>query len=867
MSATAPVARTFRPPSVWRGIFAVLRHQLRLLLYAPLSYLFMVGFLVALAACVFLIADFYASDEASLRLMLVFLPWVAMVFVPCLAMGLWQGEATDRSAELAATLPLGAGKQVMGKFLAGVVVLLLTLLFTLPLLATVFYLGTPDPWVVFAGYFAAALMLATYFAVALFAAALVGDAVGAFVLGLAALFLLQLLGWDAFARIMGEALPRTAVELVALYSPGTWLREMGSGWIAWSGLAYAVLVTACALWSAAVVVERHRRGTRTLRQRGLGVLRGAAVLAALVVAIAAATLIPGGIDLTAEREFTLHQGSQAVLADLPEGTEVTLYWSASESSVPNAIKAHARRARDLLGTMAARTRGRMTVLEIDPQPDSDQEVEALTHGLRRVPMSSGDSFFLGLTVRHGERRGSLAYLDLRRERLLEYDLAVALQGLTRSRLPRIGVISPLLPPSIAARRPEGLSFMEELKRAYDIAVIPHFSETLPPDLDALLLIDATILRSELLFAVDQFVMGGGGVIAMLDPFLRFKPASNAVNPSPSDEINDLSDLLLRYGLRYQGEAIVGDGSLASPVADQQQARLSFPYWLRLRDEQLAEAHATTADLNEVFLVEPGHFALEDSDRAVALVTTTADSGLRDRTGYGEQTPQVLARSFQADNTPRVLAAALRGPFASAYDNAPEGSQDVLERSTGNPVVLAVADVDWLFDPFSLQSSVLGDQTVTRPLNDNLAFLLNLVEFASGDPGLIAIRSRGRLQRPFTRVARMFKDAEARYRDREVEFADKAAGLESRIAEILELSGARSVDDLPSALRDELKAHYDDLVTVRRAIGTVRHQIRRDIDALGRKVALLNLLAGPVLVVMFAILVAWRRRRRARRNTV
>ena len=78
------------------GTLAVLRHEVRSLLYAPLSYLFLIGFLAGLSVCVFLIADFYSSDEASIRLMLVFLPWVALILVPALAMGMWTGEHNDQ---------------------------------------------------------------------------------------------------------------------------------------------------------------------------------------------------------------------------------------------------------------------------------------------------------------------------------------------------------------------------------------------------------------------------------------------------------------------------------------------------------------------------------------------------------------------------------------------------------------------------------------------------------------------------------------------------------------------------------------------------------------------------------------------------
>ena len=415
------------------AVYAVTRHELRMLLYAPLSYLFLVGFLLALSTCIFLVADFYASDEASIELMLLFLPWVAMILVPALAMGMWTGPGGDGGAELAMTLPTGAGAQVIGKFLAGYGVLLLALLLTWPLAGTVFYLGEPDPGVMAGGYLASALVLAVYFAIALLCAAVAREQVGAFVLGLACLFLLQLLGWDALGRILRDAVPPGVMDSLALYSPNTWLREMGHGWFDMAGLAYFVGLTAAALYGASRVVDGWRTGPWTPARVGRGLAVGAVLIGGVVLTVGVLSRSSSGIALTAEREFTLHDGTVEILNRLPEGTEATLYWSASESSVPTAIKSHARRARTLLRTLADRSSGRLLIREIDPQPDSDEEIEAQRGGLRPVPMSSGDRFFLGLTAEQGGRTASIGYLDTRRERLLEYDLALALNNLGRER--------------------------------------------------------------------------------------------------------------------------------------------------------------------------------------------------------------------------------------------------------------------------------------------------------------------------------------------------------------------------------------------------------------------------------------------------
>lgn len=858
---TAPRSEV-RPIPFARSLGAAVRHEARLLFYSPLTYIFQIGFLTALAAATFLIADFYAGDEASIRPMLVFLPWVALILVPALAMRCWPDSGEDRSLELTFTLPLPLSAVVLGKFLAGYGVLLLTLAFTLALPATATYLGEPDGGAVVAGYLGAALLLGAYYAVALFAAALAREQVGAFVIGAAVLFLLLLLGWDVMARLLQTQAPASAIAVLASYSPAQRLTALSRGLVDFGGVAYFLLLTAAALTGAGWLIAARRRGSLGPRDRLRGLGIGAGVIAATVVLIALADRVPAALDLTEEAEFTLHAGTERILARLPEGTEARVFWSAGEPTVPGAIKSHARRVRDLLGEMAGRAGGRLTVESLDPQPDSDAELAAIQAGIRQVPMSSGDRFYLGATLGQGGRLGRIPYFDIRREGLLEYDLAVALNGLSRTRAPKVGLISPLLPNTVAERDRAGLSFLSELRQAYDIAVIPSFRDGLPEGLDVVILIDATILQRKMLYALDQFLMAGGRMIVLLDPYLRANPASNAVTPEPSAEINDVSDLLLAYGLRYLHGEVVGDEAAAAQVADAQGAPMTYPYWLRLREDSLAAEHPATATLNEVFLVEPGAFAIEDRSRVQALVTSGARSGALDRKAVDQGGPRQLALGFEAAGGPRVLAAAVSGPLESAFETPPDGMDPAgqLRRSGAGAQVFAVADVDWIFDPFALQTVDIGGRNIVRPLNDNLTFLLNLVEVASGDDALISIRSRGRLQRPFTRVAALFAAAEARFREEEADLTRRIAELEARAQSLIREAGAESLDDLPPALQDEMRRMQLELLPARQAQRDIRRQIRQEIDRLGRSLTALNLLAGPLLVLLlWAAVVAWRRR--------
>ena len=846
------------------GFRAVFRHELRMLFFAPLSYLFQIAFLLGLSTCVFLVTDFYASDEATMRLLLVFIPWVSLILIPALAMSAWADSQADRGLELTFTLPVGLAAIVLGKFSAGYVLLLLTLGLTFPFVLTLGYLGDPDPGVIASGYLACALLLGVCFSLALFSAALVREPVGGFVTGVALLFLLMLCGWDVFGRLLRTTLPQWAWESLAAYSPVTWLSSLGAGVLYFQGLFYFLATISIALIATLWVVRTRRAGgilRQVTRRQSVTVL---ALGVLWLVGVPLSSYLPGQVDLTAQNEFSLHAGTKKVLERLPQGVRVTLYWSESEDTVPVLIKSHARRIERLLSTMA--TFSHLELMQVDPRPDTQEELQALSQGIRRVPMSSGDHFFLGMAVEHEDRAGRIAYLDIRRDSLLEYDIALALNGLTRVTTPKIGVISPLLPSTSALSGREGLSFMAELKRAYDVAVVPFFKPRLPDDLDALLLIGTDILHADMLYRIDQYVMSGGSLIVMIDPYTRVKPANNVTNAQPSADINDISDLLQRYGVTYQGESVIGDVNLASVVSDDQQARLSYPFWLRIRASGLSSTHPATANLNEVLMVEPGALQLAAGAGNTPLIVTTAKAGSYSRVEFAGKTPRQLALDFVAEGGERVLAAAIKGPLKSAFGQAPKGLSGSFhqEVSNGAPAVFVVADVDWLFDPFSLQQTNLAGETLVRPLNDNLAFLLNMVEYATGDQALMEIRSRGQLQRPFTRIAALFRNAQARLHNEEADLTRDVAELETKIGAVSQGLGDIEFGQLPENIKNQLREFEPKLLAARRHLREMRAGIRAEVDSLTRRLTLFNLLCGPLIVLVLAWVVFRRRREKSQR---
>jgi ABC-type uncharacterized transport system involved in gliding motility auxiliary subunit len=228
---------------------------------------------------------------------------------------------------------------------------------------------------------------------------------------------------------------------------------------------------------------------------------------------------------------------------------------------------------------------------------------------------------------------------------------------------------------------------------------------------------------------------------------------------------------------------------------------------------------------------------------------------------------------------KTLAAIITGKFTSAFPNgapsdaptpgadasqapapAPAPTSPALRESSGTSTLLVVADTDWLFDDYSVRRfNFLGVQAA-EPLNDNLAFASNSLEFLGGSQDLISIRGKGSSMRPFTVVRRMEVDAQRRYQE-------QLTALEARINDVqqklTELQGKRNEGNRLVATPEMQKAIEDfqaQQAVMRGERREIRKALREDIERLENGLLVGNLLA-PVLLVGAVGFVVHRRRRR------
>lgn len=189
----------------WTGYFA-----------SPVAYIFLMIFLGMMGFFTFNISNFFDAGQAELsRSFFFWHPWLYLILVPAISMGLWADERRNRTLELLLTLPVTPLQAILGKFIAawGLLGLALALTFTIP--ATASYLGDPDMGVVFSGYFGSFLLAGAYLSLGMWTSSLTRSAVISFILAVSLGLLLMLAGYPPVTDFLRGFLPGGAVDAVA----------------------------------------------------------------------------------------------------------------------------------------------------------------------------------------------------------------------------------------------------------------------------------------------------------------------------------------------------------------------------------------------------------------------------------------------------------------------------------------------------------------------------------------------------------------------------------------------------------------------------------------------------------------------------
>ena len=593
------------------------------------------------------------------------------------------------------------------------------------------------------------------------------------------------------------------------------------------------------------------------------------------------------MDLTEENLYTLSEGTTNMMG-LP-GPDVTLkfYFSKSSETTPIQLKQYAQRIRDLLREYETHSKGRVVLETYDPKPDSDEEEWAQKYGIQGqgLSMLGGDAIYLGLAAVSGKREAAIPFIDPRVEPQLEYLVTRLVSEVSVLERPKVGLMSslpvmgtPQMPFNQSPQQgPQKWVFVSELEKLYEIVEVDPTAENIRDDLTALLVVHPKALGEKTLFAIDQFVMNGGRLMAFLDPMCL---ADDTAQPQmqqfgPPQSASDLNRLTKTWGIELQPGKIAADEAAPTQL-NTGRGVSSFITFLSLGAAQIDREEVATSSLESIMMPFAGALTGEPAAglTMTKLLQTSEDSGTLDTMqAMGPASAAVQAMVRRA-NIP--LGIRLQGTFKSAFpEGPPKGEQEKEEEENGNwlkeskdgAVVILITDADMLADGNCVRmlQTPFGP-SMASPLNDNLNLVANFTEQLAGSEALIGLRSRGTFERPFTKVAELEQAAQSKWLAEEKKLQDELMEAQNRINELQRGKQADQQFIISPEQQAEIKKFNDQRFETQRQLKEVRKNLRHDIEVLGMKLKIINIAAVPLAVALFGIVRGVRRKKSGARKS-
>ncbi|MSR14025.1 MAG: ABC transporter [Gammaproteobacteria bacterium] len=603
--------------------------------------------------------------------------------------------------------------------------------------------------------------------------------------------------------------------------------------------------------------------------------------------VANETLTSQRLDLTSNQLYTLSDGSRSIVKMLDESVTIRLYFSAKQfADIPQYLT-YGKRVRDLLEEYAANSDGKLNLSVIEPESFSEAEDQAVGYGIQQLPLSaSGDMGYLGLVgTNTTDQELAIPYLNPEREDALEYEITKLIYNLANPRKRVIGLVTDLpvlggAPDPQTGQPGQAWASFEMLKEFFEIKALARDLVKIEDGIDTLLIVHPKDLPRKTLYAIDQFVLGGGKAMIFIDPLAEEdRPTQDQNNPMAMPKVDsNLPELLAKWGVTMAADQVAGDLDSAVRVSANSARgpqEINYLPWLQLFSDRLNRDDFVTNQLKNINVGSAG--VLEHGKDAkitfTPLLTTGPHSGLIGRDSiFFVRDPAGLLSNFKADKANLVLAARLFGAVDTAF---PEGQPlDEEEKSApGNPNhlnaskapinVIIVADTDILADRFWVRVQRFLGMQVPNPFANNADFLINAVDNLGGNDDLISLRSRGEYSRPFEVVNQIQREAEAQFRDREQALQAKLKETESKLQALQTKPEGGGEALLSAEQRKEIELFRGEQLKTRKELRSVQHDLQKNIERLGTLLKFLNIGAIPLLLSVFAIGASlYRARRRA-----
>ncbi|HBL76852.1 MAG TPA: gliding motility-associated ABC transporter substrate-binding protein GldG [Prolixibacteraceae bacterium] len=736
------------------------------------GYLVMVVFLLTNGLFLWVFPGNYNILEggyARLDGLFTLAPWVYLFLVPAVTMRLFAEEKRMGTLELLVTRPLSTRKIVAAKYLAGLVLVIFSLLPTLLYFYSVYRLGNPvgsidtgGTWGAFIGLF---FLAAIYVAIGVLASSVTDNQIFAFILAMA----LSFLAYMGFDFIGSTNLPSGLQNAIVSLGINEHYLSISRGVVDSRDLVYFLLAVLLFLYLTGLNVRKHKIVLTLFLKRAASVL----VLVILCLFISANYFFR--IDLTAEKRYSLNPLSKEIVAKLNEPIYIDLFLA---GDLHPGLQKFQKEIKEKIVDYNAYSGKRITLNIVDPYEISMAKDREKLFGMLsqrglqpvdlQVKTEKGTStryIFPGILIHSGNREIALNLLKndpmLPGEQnlnnsveSLEYEFTNAFNRLINGEKQTVAFLT--------GHEELGELETEDIRQTLseNYEVVRLAASELTGKVKTLVIADpeqAFEEKDKLL--IDQYVMQGGRLLWLIDPVqVSLDSLQRGQSTLAFSRDLNLSDQLFKYGVRLN-QNLVQDAECmmiplnVAPAGSQKASYKAFPWHyspLLLPSEEHVIGRSIRRVKSEFVssIDTVGHS--EKIKKQVILATSPYSRILN--------VPLSVSLASVANPPARELfkhpsvpvGILLEGQFSSVFKNrlveSLGFSSSEIKTESENTRMIVLADGNLIANQYSMRTgkpeiNSLGYDIYSKQTFGNKEFLVNAINYLCDDSGLMALKSR------------------------------------------------------------------------------------------------------------------------------
>jgi ABC-2 type transport system permease protein len=751
-------------------VYPILKKEITTYLSSLVAYVTISVFLLVLGLFLWVFPDtsILAYGYAGLDSLFSTAPYLFMFLIPAITMRSLAEERREGTFEILLTRPLTNLQIVLGKYFAGVVIVLFALVPTLVYYFSVYTLGTPqgniDTGAVIGSYIGLFLLGAAFTAIGLFASSVSKNQVISFTIAVFLCFFFYS-GFDSLNTILSlQNMGLSGLGITEHY------QSVSRGVLDTRDLVYFIVLSMLFIWLTLFVIQ-----TQLKKKFNKAFL---SILGLMFVLILLSVNFFTRFDFTKEKRFTISPISRKMVDSLQQTINITVYLQGD--NFPGGMKRLQTSVKDMLIDLQAYSHNKLQYTFIDPlkglseeqQKQAFEELDAKGIQAQNLSVKTDDGIsqkviFPFALVSYGEKSIPVKLLESQSSvnvtpdevlnnsiQNLEYAFTSAIKKITSGGKQRVGFteghgeLSDLqlndamrsLSDGFLVGRIDLKTIAFDSLRKVSLLVIPK------PDKPF------TELEK---FKVDQYIMRGGRVLWAID---QVTAELDSMHNHGNEQLAfnkqlNLDDQLFGYGVRINYDLIADINAMQIPVTTgdvggqpqiQMLPWLFYPIYVPLSKhpivknlDGISSQFASTIDVLDVKNVQ----------KTVLLTSSPFNKKISTPHMLSLQALEQEPNPKEFQSQPKTTAVLLEGKFASDFRNrpVPDGlNEQVAIMPESKPTkMIVLSDGDMLKNQISSDGSPfpLGYDHYTQQSYANKNLLLNIADYMTDDSGLISLRSK------------------------------------------------------------------------------------------------------------------------------